>query len=91
MNIYQKKAKAIGLTVKESTRKGKKLDVYKGSEYQASIGATGYKDYESYKKSDPDKAATRRKAYKARHSKDRAVKYRDGKLTAGYLADKILW
>ena len=91
MNIYQKKAKAIGVTVKESSRKGKKLDVYKNGEYQASIGATGYKDYESYKKEDPEKAAARRKAYKARHSKDRSVRMRDGKLTAGYLADKILW
>lgn len=86
------KAKAIGVTVKPSTRKGKKLDAYVDGQFQASFGATGYKDYELYKK-EKGKEYTdeKRKAYKARHEKDRKVKYRDGRLTAGFLADRILW
>lgn len=86
------KAKAIGVTVKPSTRKGKKLDAYKDGEYQASFGALGYNDYHIYKREKGEAYANeKRKQYKARHEKNRNVKYRDGKLTAGYLADRILW
>ncbi len=91
MEVYQRKAKKIGVSIKPSTKQDKKFDVYKDSVFQASIGSKGYKDYEVYKKESKDLAESRRKAYKSRHAKDISVKYRDGKLTAGYLADKILW
>ncbi len=91
MEVYKAKAKKIGVTLKRSENKDKKFAVYKDGVFQANIGAKGYKDYESYKKENNEIAEQRRKAYKSRHSKDRSVKYRDGKLTAGYLADKILW
>lgn len=91
MEVYKAKAKKIGVTLKRSENKDKKFAVYKDGVLQANIGAKGYKDYESYKKENNEIAEQRRKAYKSRHSKDRSVKYRDGKLTAGYLADKILW
>lgn len=91
MDVYKKKAKKIGVEIKTSKSKDKKFDVYKNDVFQASIGARGYKDYEVYKKESPEIAAARRKAYKSRHENNRNVKYRDSKLTAGYLADKILW
>ena len=91
MEVYKEKAKKIGVEIKQSNSKGKKFDVYKDSVFQASIGAKGMKDYEIYKKESLTLANERRRLYRIRHDKDRKVKYRDGKLTAGYLADKILW
>lgn len=86
------KAKAVGVEVKPSTRKGKKLDAYKDGVYQASFGATGYKDYEMHKREKGLAYANeKRRQYKARHETDRHVKYRNGKLTPGWLADKVLW
>lgn len=89
----RQRANALNITVKPSTRKGKKLDAYtKDGEYITSFGATGYKDYHIYRREEGAKVAEeKRKQYKARHEKDRKVKYRDGKMTAGYLADRILW
>lgn len=88
----KKRAKAVGVEVKPSSVKGKKLDAYKDGVKQASFGAVGYKDYHLYKKEQGEQVANqKRKQYKSRHEKDRHIKYRNGKLTAGYLADKILW
>lgn len=88
----KKRAKAVGVEVKPSTVKGKKLDAFKDGVKQASFGAVGYKDYHLYKKEDGQQVANeKRKQYKSRHEKNRHIKYRDGKLTPGYLADKILW
>jgi hypothetical protein len=88
----KRKASALGVQVKPSTRAGKKLDVYKDGIYQASIGALGYKDYEIYKQEKgTDYANEKRRQYKARHEKNILQKYRDGKMTAGYLAWRILW
>ena len=88
---YQRKARALGLTVERSTRAGKKLDVYKDGVFQASIGAAGMMDYERYLRRDgKEEANKRRAAYRARHV-HRHKKYRDGKLTAAWLASAILW
>lgn len=88
----KRRAKAIGVEVKPSNAKGKKLDAFKNGVLQASFGAKGYKDFHLYKKEEGQQVANqKRKQYKARHEKNRKVKYRDGRLTAGYLADKILW
>ena len=85
------KAKSVGVEVKPSTRKGKKLDAYKDGEYQASFGQTGYKDYHIHKKEKGEAYANeRRRLYHIRH-KDEGGKMKDGKLTASYLAKKILW
>ncbi len=91
MNIYERKAKNIGVLIKPSKSKDKKFDVYKDSVFQASIGAKGMKDYEVYRKESIELANERRRLYRIRHEKNRKVKVRDGKLTAGFLADKILW
>ena len=76
----RKRALKLGVTVKESTRKHKKLDVYRGSEFLVSIGDIRYSDYLQHGDDE------RRKRYKQRHEQDR---HKRG--TAGYFADKILW
>ena len=74
------RAKALGVTVQPSTRKHKKLDVYRNGQYQVSIGDLRYSDFLQH--GDPE----RRKRYKQRHERDRHARG-----TAGYYADKILW
>lgn len=76
----KKNAKKIGVEVKPSTRKNKKLDVYKNDIKIASIGDKRYSDY--LLTGDNKKKIN----YKKRHEKDRHKKG-----TAGYYADKILW
>ena len=88
----RRKAASIGVTVKPSNTTGKKLDAYKNGEKQASFGASGYGDYHVFKREKgAEYAAKKRAAYKKRHESDRHIRTRNGKLTAGYLADKILW
>ena len=85
------KAKQLSVTIKPSTNKTKKIDVYKKSKGKdhkvASIGALGMNDYPTYiKKNGMKYAETRRRLYKIRHQKDRM---RIG--TPGWYADKLLW
>ena len=81
------RAKKLGVTIKPSKNKGKKLDVFKGDKKVASIGALGMGDYETFKKTKGLEFANEsRKAYKSRHQKTR-VKVG----TPSYYADKILW
>lgn len=88
----RRKAAAIGVTVKPSNTKGKKLDAFKDGVKQASFGALGYGDYHVFKRDHGEEfARKKRAAYKKRHESDRHIRTRNGKLTAGYLADKILW
>lgn len=79
-------AKRLGVTVKVSSNPKKKIDVFKGGVKVASVGATGYGDYPTYLKEDKKLAEEKRKAYKARHEKDRKVVG-----SAGYYADQLLW
>jgi len=81
------RARRLGVTIKPSNRKNKKIDVYKDGEYVVSIGDSRYKDFPTYKKEVGEEYANkRREAYKKRHEKDRHIKG-----TAGYYADQILW
>jgi len=82
------KAKELGVIVKPSTVKGKKIDVYdKKGKKLASIGALGMMDYPNWIKTKGRVYAdTRRKAYKSRHAANRNVRG-----SAGYYADKLLW
>jgi len=92
MNVYKEKAKKIGVTIAKSKNTDKKFDVFKDGVKQASIGASGYMDYEKYKKKDGLAVANKkRENYRARHKDNINVKTKDGKLTAGYLSSKILW
>jgi hypothetical protein len=81
------KAKKLGVEVKPSKLKGKKIDVFKDGKKIASVGALGYYDYPTYiDKKGKDYADKRRTLYKIRHKKDKDVKG-----TKGYYADKLLW
>ena len=80
-----KKARAraakLGVVVRPSVVKGKKLDVFGPSGRKlASIGDMRYQDYLQH--GDPE----RRRLYKLRHQKNRSIKG-----TPGYFADQILW
>ena len=86
-NYTYKQAKKIGVTVKPSTNKTKKIDVYKKGKKVASVGARGYNDFPTFMKLKGKKyAQTRRKLYKMRHEKDRHVKG-----SRGFYADVLLW
>jgi hypothetical protein len=84
-------AKRIGVEVRPSTNKGKKIDVFKNGFKVASVGAIGYNDYPTYleleRKGQVSKGTANRKrsAYKARHI------YRDRVGTPAYYADQLLW
>ena len=82
------KAKKIGVTIKQSTRKGKKIDVFdKEGNKIATIGALGYGDYPTFmQEKGKEFADQKRKNYKARHQKDRIKKN-----TNGWFADNLLW
>ena len=80
-------ADKLGVTIKPSTNKGKKIDVFKNGVKIASIGAIGYKDYSIHlKENGLTYANERRRLYRIRHQNDRT---KIG--TSGYYADKILW
>ena len=82
----KEQAKKLGVVIKPSTRKNKKIDVFKDGKKISSIGAIVYMDYPNYiKKLGKEKADAKRRAYKARHAKDRVVKGSNG-----YYADRIL-
>ena len=86
-NYTYRKAKKLGLTVKRSTNKTKKIDVYKKDKKIASVGANGMNDFPTYiEKRGLKYAKTRRRLYRIRHNKDRHEKW-----TNGWLADKLLW
>jgi hypothetical protein len=86
-NYTKEQAKKLGVEVKPSTNKKKKIDVFKSGEKVASVGAIGYADYPTYIKTEGKSYADkRRELYKMRHSKDR------NKIgTNGFYADKLLW
>ena len=85
-------AKKIGVTIKPSESKNKKIDIFKDDKKIASVGGVKkdgsyYKDYPTYIKTEgKEKADKRRKLYKIRHNKTRLIKG-----TNSYYADKILW
>ena len=80
-------AKKLGVEIKPSKLKGKKIDVFKNGKKIASIGAVGYGDFATFKQFKGNEFALKRqKAYKKRHQK-----YRTKKGTNSYYADKILW
>jgi hypothetical protein len=84
----KRQAEKLGVVVKPSATKGKKIDVFdKEGNKLASIGAIGYGDYPTFiATKGQDYADVRRKMYKIRHSGNRK---KAG--TPGYYADKLLW
>lgn len=55
------KAKEIGVDIKPSKRKNKKVDVFKNGNYITSVGQIGYKDYPTYIKEKGTKYADERR------------------------------
>jgi len=87
-------AKRIGVEVRPSKLKGKKIDVIKDGKKVASVGAIGYGDYGTFLKTlGPTEAAKHRRAYLLRHAKEPKTKYVDGRRvrTPSYYADELLW
>lgn len=83
-NYSKKKAKDLDVKIKPSTRKNKKIDIYKDNKFVVSIGDVRYKDYPTYiNEKGLDYANKRRELYLKRH------KYNN--LDAGFYAKKILW
>ena len=88
-------AKKIGVDIKVSTNKRKKIDVFKDGKKVASIGAmypngTPYMDYATYLTKLPKKDADKKRSnYLKRHARE--PKMKDGKRTPSYYADVILW
>ena len=87
-NYTKEQAQKLGVTIKPSSVKGKKIDVFnKKGEKLASVGALGYGDYPTFKNLyGKEYAEERRKLYKERHESDRHVRG-----SAGFYADKLLW
>lgn len=83
----KQRAKKIGVTVQPSTNFKKKIDVFKGDQKVASVGATGFSDFPHYLQ-DKGKAVAeeRRRLYHLRHKKDSSKKG-----TPGYYASVLLW
>lgn len=86
-------AKKLGITIKGSTRKNKKLDAFVDGVYQCSFGDINYSDYHMYQRTHGiDYAKKRRALYRQRHKGEGEKKYgSNGKLTPGYCAWHILW
>lgn len=82
----RQKARQLHVEIRPSTRKGKKIDVYKNGKKVASVGAIGYNDFTTYSKKSKSVAQERRRLYHIRHKKD-SVK----KGSAGYYASRLLW
>ena len=79
------RAKQLGLQVKPSKVKNKKIDVYHDDIKIASIGDIRYKDYPTYiKEKGHDFASKRQIAYHIRHAKD-------SKRGKGFLSAYLLW
>ena len=80
-------AQLLGVAIKPSTNKFKKIDVFNNGKKIASIGAMGYKDFDIHlKESGRAYAEERRRLYQIRHKDNR-----NKKGTPGYYADRILW
>ena len=80
-------AKKYGYTIKTSSNKKKKLDVYKDGIKICSIGDLLYKDYPTYiLEKGLDYAKVRRQLYHNRHKKDIEIKG-----SPGYLSSILLW
>ena len=82
-----KQAKKLGVSVKPSTNKTKKIDVFRKNKKIASVGANGMNDFPTYiQKRGMKFAKTRRRLYKIRHESDRHVKNSNG-----YWSSNLLW
>ncbi len=80
MSRVKANARKIGVTVKPSTRKGKKIDVFRNQKKLASIGDASMADFTKHRDEQ------RRKNFKSRFQKQRT---KVG--TPAYFSDRLLW
>jgi len=86
-NYTRRQARRLGVKVKQSTNKTKKIDVYRKNKKIASVGAAGMNDYPTHMKLRGKQFAdNRRRLYKMRHERDRHKKW-----SRGWLSDQLLW
>jgi hypothetical protein len=77
-------AKKLGVDIKPSKNKNKKIDVFKNNKLVTSIGAAGMGDYPTYlEMKGPKFAEERKRLYKLRHKNNTG--------TAGFYASNLLW
>lgn len=76
----KKKAEKLGVQIKPSIVKGKKIDVFRNGIKLASIGDINYTDFAATQNKE------QRRLYKLRHEKTRKIKN-----TPSYWADQLLW
>lgn len=82
-----RQARRIGVEVRPSKRKDKKIDVFRGGERIASVGHIQYPDFPHYIRSHGKEYANeRRSLYKKRHAPHRLKKG-----TPSYFASELLW
>lgn len=83
-----KNADRLGVVIKPSTTKNKKLDVFsKRGNKLATVGDTRYNDYNSYIQTKGlDYANERKRLYNIRHNKTKGIKG-----TPSYYANELLW
>ncbi|MEM1326175.1 MAG: hypothetical protein AAGI23_09490 [Bacteroidota bacterium] len=87
-NYTRRRAREMGVTVKLSTRKGKKIDVYKNGKLVASVGATGYNDFPTYKRLERQgkiAKGTAEKRRKAFHNRFKSCRTNNCKYAKGLL------
>ena len=81
------KAKDLNVDIRASTKKNKKIDVYKNGKFICSIGDNRYLDFPTYQaKYNLEYAKKRQALYHLRHNKEKNITG-----TAGYYAFHILW
>ena len=86
-NYSKQQAKKLGVEIKPSKNKNKKIDVFKNDKKLASIGSLGMNDYGIYLKTKgKEYADERRRLYKLRHSK--TVQVKD---SPSFFSSNILW
>lgn len=90
--VQRRIARSLGLTLRPSKSSRHKLDAIDKDGRVVSFGGRGYMDYYLWKdRKGKEHADERRRAFKARHQQHRTVRRRNGKYTAAFLADRILW
>lgn len=84
---HKTNASRLGVEIKPSKLKNKKIDVFKNDIKVASIGDVRYNDYRSYiKERGLEYANERKRLYKIRHNKTK-----DKIGTPSFYADRLLW
>ncbi len=84
-NYSYEQAKKLGVEIKPSKTKNKKIDVYKDNALIYSIGDKRYFDYPTYLQENKKIAEERKRLYHIRHRKDNIPN------TKGFYSLKILW